>query len=349
MKLLSFGEALEKASQSGSKNHILLGNGFGIAFKQDIFSYKALFKEADFSKASPEIKLVFEAFNTQDFEFVIQKLKDTALVLRTYRRKDVKFIKQLEKDAELLKEILVSVLCKKHPKNPSEIKDYQYDACSTFLSNFDHIFTLNYDLLLYWVIINDLYGNKKIKNVKDGFRYSELNEDYVTWHPEDAKEQSIYFLHGALHLFDSGPEINKFTWIKTGISLMEQIRESLQKDWYPLFVSEGTSEEKMTKINHSQYLGKGIRSFASITGNLFIYGHSLAENDMHYLNLIAKSRIQNLFISIYGDINDNKNKDIVKRAEAIKNKRLSSNKSKQQSLAIDYFDAITANIWGNKK
>jgi hypothetical protein len=86
----------------------------------------------------------------------------------------------------------------------------------------------------------------------------------------------MWFLHGALHVFDSGTEIQKYTWKNTGVRLIDQIRDALSRDYFPLFVSEGTSDEKYEKIRHNDYLAKGYRSFSQITGDLFIYGHSLA-------------------------------------------------------------------------
>jgi len=43
----------------------------------------------------------------------------------------------------------------------------------------------------------------------------------------------------------------KYTWIKTEIPLIEQIRDALKGEKYPLFVSEGTWKEKLDAIQHS--------------------------------------------------------------------------------------------------
>jgi len=32
---------------------------------------------------------------------------------------------------------------------------------------------------------------------------------YVVWYPERSNQQNVYYLHGALHLFDAGAEIKK--------------------------------------------------------------------------------------------------------------------------------------------
>ena len=48
MALLTFAEAIADA-QSHSKRHLLLGNGFSIALRPNIFQYGKLYEQADFS------------------------------------------------------------------------------------------------------------------------------------------------------------------------------------------------------------------------------------------------------------------------------------------------------------
>src|SRR5436853_7861187 len=81
--LPSFEAAMRKIGGAG-KRHLLLGNGFSIALKSDIFSYGSLYENADFSQ-SPHIPRLFEALGTQDFEIVIRHLQSAARVLIIYR------------------------------------------------------------------------------------------------------------------------------------------------------------------------------------------------------------------------------------------------------------------------
>ena len=55
--IISFEEAISDSEQY-KKRHLLLGNGFSIGCRADIFHYESLFGEADFS-AIPEAKQVF--------------------------------------------------------------------------------------------------------------------------------------------------------------------------------------------------------------------------------------------------------------------------------------------------
>jgi hypothetical protein len=176
----------------------------------------------------------------------------------------------------------------------------------------------------------------------DGFRKSEDDYDapYVVWEPSNSHRQNTWFLHGALHLFDTGTEVQKYTWINTGSRLINQIREALQQNFFPIFVSEGTSKEKLARIRHNDYLAKGFRSFCEIGGALFVYGHSLAPNDEHFLKRIEKGKITRLYVGIYGAPENEANKAIVRRALQMTDNRTPKN------LAVLFYDAATARVWG---
>src|SRR5690606_24218707 len=134
-------------------------------------------------------------------------------------------------------------------------------------------------------------------------------------------EQNTWFLHGALHVFDSGIEVQKFTWKRTQIRLIEQVRNALSRDMFPLFVTEGTSAEKCEKIRHSDYLAKAYRSFEAIQHCLFVYGHSLAANDEHFLRCIERGKLSRVYVGIYGDPKSPDNKRIIRRALAMADAR----------------------------
>jgi Domain of unknown function (DUF4917) len=66
---------------------------------------------------------------------------------------------------------------------------------------------------------------------------------------------------------------------------VEQANEALAADLFPVFVAEGESKQKLAKIQHSAYLHHSYKSFCTemqgANKALFVYGHSLAENDRH--------------------------------------------------------------------
>jgi len=97
---MTFQEALAEA---GKKPHLLLGNGFSIALKPDIFSYASLFDECLKQKCiSQQAMKVFKGFNTKDFEVVIRSLNDASKVLSAYK-KDRALNRQLSNDAKVIR------------------------------------------------------------------------------------------------------------------------------------------------------------------------------------------------------------------------------------------------------
>src|SRR4051794_40309261 len=63
MPLLTFEHTMASIDGQAAKRHLLLGNGFSIALKPDIFSYGSLYENADFSTA-PHIPQLFKALGT---------------------------------------------------------------------------------------------------------------------------------------------------------------------------------------------------------------------------------------------------------------------------------------------
>lgn len=336
--MLTYAQALADAA-SFNRRHLLLGNGFSIACRPDVFLYGRLYENADFSRLSPTAKLAFEALNTQDFERVIKALRDAAKVLAAYGV-DPATVATLVSDADALRELLVQTIAASHPAWPGDLSDDEYKNCRAFIAPFNTIYSFNYDLLLYWAQMHTDETSSPTSD--DGFRKQEDNYGaaYVVWEPSQSHEQNMFFLHGALHVFDAGTEIQKYTWRNTGVRLIDQIRAALSNDFFPIFVSEGTSDEKLEKIRHNDYLAKAYRSFSEITGALFIYGHSLAANDEHYLKRIEKGKLSAVYVGIYGDSESDSNKRIMARA-----RQLAAGRSARKPLVVRFFDASTAKVW----
>ena len=337
--LLSFKEALDLSEEFG-KRHLMLGNGFSIALRPDIFTYNTLFESAKESeKLSAAMEEVFKKLGTTDFEKVMEALEDAATLVSLYEGSDPQLSVTLKQDATQLRDVLAETIAANHPARPYDISKIQYASCKRFLSQFDgNIYTLNYDLLLYWTLMQSEVEPHVESD--DGFRNSEhAVEEYVVWDVQNTDDQCIFYLHGALHIYDAGAELLKFTWSKTEIALVDQIKRSLAKRQYPLIVTEGSSEQKKARLQHSSFLSRGERSFAKIQGCLFIYGHSLAENDEHLLKLIDKGKTKHVFVGIYGDTTTEGNQRIIERA------RLISARRSKSGTEIHFFDAKSAHVW----
>ena len=343
-KVLTFQETLDKAKEFNKKYselcgmNILLAYGFSFACCQDIFMYDRLFNTADFSE---EINKVFCEFRTFDFEKIIKKLNDTSKIVNVYDKVN-SIIQQLEFDSNKIKDELVNAISKKHPVHQHIIPDYKFCSAYRFLSNFENIYTLNYDMLLYWTQMfekrkSDLLKYLKIdlKEYKDNF--GRFNGE-LCWYKKNSS-QKIFYLHGALHLFDTGSDIIKAETTPDE-NLMDVIKNRLDNNLYPLIVAEGSSEEKLDKISHNKYLQNSLEQLKYIKGNLFIHGHSLDDNDKHIINTISNAwDLKQIFISVY---NPNKNfEEIQHKAYAY------FVDGHRKPKKIFFYDAESANVWNS--
>lgn len=346
--VLSFEEALAASKRVGGNRHLLLGNGFSIACRPEAFTYGNLFEEADLDALGVAAEDLFGLFGTADFERVIEALRVSAEVLALYDG-DPGAVKRLGFDAEALKEALAEVLARKHPDNVGSIKPEEYAAARGFLANFDgKIYTVSYDLLLYWTLIQDT-GPPLARG--DGFHSDpdEPDAEWVVWDGFTDYRQRIYFLHGGLHLYDAGSQLQKITWARTGVPLVDQIRGALAENVYPLVVTEGTSEQKVSRIEHSPYLYRGLISMTRCSGSLFVHGHSLDANDEHVLRRIEASKVKAVFVSLYGDPDSAPNRAICHRAELMSERRIENETQKPEAkripLDVAFYDAADAAVW----
>lgn len=277
---------------------------------------------------------------------MIKSLRDAAVLAGLYAV-NTEVCSTMKSDADGLRNLLVETIAANHPEWPGEIDDTEYTACRRFLSHFYSIYSLNYDLLLYWAQMHTEEG--EAASCDDGFRPPADGDDaeYVLWEAGQSRRQTLWFLHGALHLFDAGTEVRKYTWVRTQVRLIDQIRDALQREYFPLFVAEGRSAEKLERVRHSYYLAKAMRSFEQIGGTLFIYGHSLAPNDEHYLRLIERGNVERICVGVYGDASSAPNQALIARAQLMAERRALIRKRRQKNLEVQFFDAQTASVWGN--
>ena len=337
--ILSYDDVLAEA---GEARHLLLGNGFSIACRPDLFHYDKLFDRADFLNLE-RARRAFDLLSTTNFEAVIRALRSFAALSELYAPDDSTMKEKAERDAAALREVLVRAVADCHPDRPGNIKPEEYLNCRKFLRGYKSINTLNYDLLLYWALMQNELGDDQIP-CDDGFRKPADDPDaaYVSWDPDNSKGQTVRYLHGALHLYDTGTEMKKFTWIDTGIPLIEQIRSALQRGFYPVFVSEGTSAEKLERIRHNDYLCKMYRSFTEIRDSVVVFGHSLDECDEHiFIDRIGRhGKTSHLYVSLYGDPGTPANKTIIRRALALPQLRIG-----RWRLEVKFFNAASVSLW----
>ena len=208
VKLLNYDDVMNETTEQ--KKYLLLGNGFSMSYNKDRFSFTSLLESAVnsglISKSSP-IYAVFSEFDTKDFEEVVKLLETSVKVLKTYGDISSADEKAILEDSKSLKEYLVDVITNNHPEKITEISDEEYLNSANFIKEYEKIYTLNYDLLLYWTSIklNSFLYDEIIKDstlkIYDGFNDPyKGSTDYVVFE-NGGKSFNINFLHGGVTYF----------------------------------------------------------------------------------------------------------------------------------------------------
>jgi hypothetical protein len=341
-ELQSYQDVIKYLDKKGRDRHLLLGNGFSMAYDHKIFSYNALNTFIDNIGDELLIKL-FQVVNTKNFEIVMQQLDNFIEIAKVFTT-DTKLVDRLVRASQILRESLIDAVRTLHPEHVFKIPDEKSRKCAAFLNHFlsngGKVFSTNYDLLLYWVLMRNKLDSK------DGFGMEFEGFDEFSREAEFADlawgkykdEQEIFYLHGALHLFDTGVEIEKEVYDSEHY-LLEKINERIAEKDYPIFVAAGDGQQKMAHINHNKYLVHGMDQFSSIEGSLVVFGFGFGDSDRHIINAINKAakhgqKTDERLWSVYIGVFSQSGLDRVREIE-----------SKFQ-CKVKYYDARTAGVWG---
>ena len=344
--LLSYDEVLTKTNDN--KRFLLLGNGFSMSYNYERFSFTSLLESAVdkglIEKTSP-IYAVFKEFDTKDFEEVVKLLETSVAVLKQYGAISKKAEELILSDSLSLKNYLVDVITNNHPEKITSILDEEYLNSAKFIKEYERVYTLNYDLLLYWstIKLKSFLNDKIVKDsrleIHDGFYDPHKNStDYVVFR-NDKLSFEVSYLHGALHIYDKKNEIIKNTYSRTDKTLKEQTLENLEKDIYPIFISEGTSEQKYTKIIHNAYLNHCYISLSSIgakrtDNSLVVFGTLIKRNDMHIRKAILANNVSQIYIGVGSEEEIREFDDF-----------LAEIKQRKLRKEVHFYDYRTANVW----
>lgn len=279
---------------------LILGNGASIAIDSK-FSYSSLLEHAKLNNhINDDIKELFNFFNTNDFELILRLVWQAAKVNKSFKIDDNKTYNAYID----LRNALIKTVRSIHPSY-EEVSPH-LPAIHNFIRNFEIIYTLNYDLILYWAI---MYGNDNDHSniFKDCFLNGGFEGDWKYLKENYRGKRSILVLypHGSLLLGrDIVEKERKISRAGMGY-LLDSILASWETEEYiPLFVSEGTSTQKVNSIKNSNYLNTIYReTFSYLNRSIVIYGWGLGDQDIHILRALKKySDVNFTFaISVYGN------------------------------------------------
>jgi hypothetical protein len=347
-ELKTYNEVIQHLQKENRQKHLLMGNGFSMSYDSGIFSYNALNKFI-YELKDKELLQLFDILNTNNFELIMEQVDNAAQIAIVFGA-DKKVVDKIKKASETLKSSLIDAIKELHPEHVFEVPEDKSQTCATFLKSYldenGHIFTTNYDLLLYWVLLRN-----QLDHMGDGFgRETDDTDEWIAPENRDGSElrwgknkttQTIHYLHGALHLFDTGIDIIKEEYTNEHF-LLENVKARMAKKEYPIFVTAGNSKDKLTHIMHNRYLACCFESLSTISGTLICFGFGFGPYDEHIIKAINKAykwrdvadgtleRLQSIYIGVYS------NKDL-EHINAIK---------KKFKVPLRVFDAKTVNVWG---
>ena len=343
-----YSDVIKDLRSKNRKKHLLFGNGFSIAYNPDIFSYNALstfIRDID----DPLLKELFTRLNTKNFEIIMQQL-DNFVEIADLFSDDKKLKSTLKNVSEHLRKSLIDAINSLHPEHVFTIPEEKSKLCSILLSDYldneGYVFPTNYDLLLYWVLMRN-----NAQNAIDGFGRdleTDLDEEYI---PEENLEyselrwgkhrqiQNVFYLHGALPLFDTGRYVVKEEYDNQHY-LLENINTRIGNKEYPIFVTGGNANDKMNHIMHNKYLSFCYDKLCCIEGSLITFGFNFGEYDTHIIDAIniaahqgkkAGNKLFSVYIGVYSE-------DDLNHINRIK---------KMFKCKVNIYNARTVNLWSN--
>ena len=344
MKLESFDDVLASIKKNPKREfHLLLGNGFSVAYDPKIFSYNALH---DFVKKldDKDLSTILSVIETRNFEVIMQYLDHFSALLDAFGADPVLKMR-VDTASAKLKTSLLDAVKALHPEHVFKVPEDQSKACAAFLQTFvasgGNIFSTNYDLLLYWVLMrNNLFehidgcGRELVNDTGEYMKPEDQIWSDLTW-GKHRNKQNVFYLHGALPFFDNGVEVVKEEYTVFNY-LLENISARMEKGEYPIFVTAGDGQQKLKHITHNQYLTYCYDSFCQAEGSLVTFGFGFGPYGEHIIDAINKAakrkppnKLWSLYIGVYSD----EDKKYIEQIEG------------KFRCKVHIYDAKTVNVW----
>jgi hypothetical protein len=347
MKLETFDDVTASIKKNPKRPfHLLLGNGFSIAYDSTIFSYNALheFLAKIENKDLPTILGVIE---TRNFELIMRQLDSFSALIKAFGGyRDL--ASRVDGASDALKAGLLNAVKALHPEHVFKIPEERSAACSRFLKLFlateGSVFSTNYDLLLYWVlmrnsIVDHIDGcGRELENADEFVPEEEQVWSELTW-GKHRDRQNVFYVHGALQFFDNGVAVVKEEYDAHNY-LLEKISARMAGGDYPVFVTAGDGTQKLTHIMHNQYLTHCYESLCEIEGSLVTFGFNFGPSDEHIIDAInraanfgrkASNKLWSVYVGVYSEQDRNYMEQIASKFKC----------------KLHVYDARTAPVWAS--
>lgn len=336
--------------QADYSDTLIVGNGGSVAVEPH-FRYNSLYGHGCIhGLISVAAQQVFEQFtkDSRGFEGVLYRLWQADFINQKFELADIER-KKVRKAYTDVRRALINTVKGIHPDKI--ICDKQGLAqIGRFMAGFSTVFSLNYDLIIYWASLNANQANGW--RFEDGFTIekkhsssTQVIKQYFNFsfsaEPEPGMTK-VFYPHGNLAFYQTtGGEESKL--VANNQDLLSLITKRWSdNDGQPLFVCEGLTEEKVTIISQSRYLSHVFQQvLPSPRDSITIYGWSIGKQDSHILQQLALAKCPRAAVSVFvGD----------KTGEEIKSEITHMRKMLKEHAGIEnveFFDAASAGCWNH--
>ena len=344
MQLETFDDVLASTKKNQKRKfHLLVGNGFSMAYDHGIFSYNALHNFI-MKLDDDDLSKILGVIETRNFEVIMQHLDNFSALIAAFGG-DSKLKKRIDTARTKLKKSLLDAVKALHPEHVFKIPEERSKACSDFLKIFldsdGNIYSTNYDLLLYWVLIRNSIANhgdgcgRELENADEFVQGDDQIWSELIW-GKNRDTQKMFYLHGALPFFDTGVAIIKEEYDSHNY-ILQKISARMDNGEYPIFVTAGDGQQKLKHIMHNRYLTYCYESLCEAEGSLVTFGFNFGPSDDHIIKAInkaARRKAPNKLWSIYIGVYSDEDKKNIERIEG------------KFKCKVHIYDAKTAPVWG---
>lgn len=290
-------------------SNLIIGNGASCAVWGK-FNYTSLYEKAE-GGLSQTAKTLFAELDTKNFEDVLRALYISAITIDSFEKQgivDGAVRGHLTNEYDKLRTTLFETVGDVHlPYAPFQ---HRIDDFAAAMADYRRVFSLNYDLLPYWSFQKDRIEPwvKEKRNVAKAlctdFFGRPDGEDLVFRVSGGMKHIELYYLHGGIHLWTDALTgvVGKLenTGSKNILELLLKGGGGVKRRKIPLFISEGSSTQKLQAIRNSGYLNFCYESLKKHSGEAtVVFGTELGDVDEHIATALIKDTGKPVAFSVY--------------------------------------------------
>ena len=130
----TYQEVISYLNKNNRPKHLLLGNGFSMAYDSSIFSYNALNNFIE-SIDNALLKKLFAIIDNKNFELVMQQLDNFCEIANVFSA-DKALLNKITEASNQLKNSLIDAVKELHPEHVYSLPEEKSEACFSWLNEF---------------------------------------------------------------------------------------------------------------------------------------------------------------------------------------------------------------------